>query len=260
MTPGIIAVDHIVLAVRDLDSASRRFSDLGFAVRPGGRHDGIGTSNALIPLGPTYLELLAVDDAQQVSELGVLGTSLLALLERADGAFAGFAAVAGPTAVQALADDPHLVGPLEMGRTEPDGRALRWNLLVPGGTPWRKPWPMLIHWLGPTPAGSSPCHPNGAQELSGLVLDVEDLPAATAWYEHMGVEIADGRGVLAGVSLRLRGGVTPIGPGLGEISVAVADLDRMRTVLGRTAVRAPDGALLVAPANAGGATIRFHAR
>lgn len=263
MSAALVAVDHVVIAVRDLDAACRRYSDLGFVVQPGGHHDGTGTSNALIPLGPSYLELLAVDDEQKVAAIGVLGISLLALLERADGAFAGFAAAAGPGARRALADDPGLVGPLEMRRTEPGGRNLRWNLLVPGGTPWRRLWPMVIEWLGPTPTDSSPRHPNGARELTELVLDVEDLEAAGRWYEHMGVPVVDGRALLGGASLRLRAAATSMGPGsLGsgpsEVSVAVTDLDETRALLGDAVVEVP-GAGLLLPVT-GGATIRFHAR
>ena len=47
----ITRFDHAVIAVRDLDEAMRRYQALGFDVRPGGRHVGLGTHNTLIRFG-----------------------------------------------------------------------------------------------------------------------------------------------------------------------------------------------------------------
>jgi hypothetical protein len=56
-------IDHVVLAVRDLDaSAERLWRDHGLASLPGGRHPAWGTANRIVPLGPDYVELLAVVD------------------------------------------------------------------------------------------------------------------------------------------------------------------------------------------------------
>ncbi|WP_319414478.1 VOC family protein [uncultured Cohaesibacter sp.] len=54
-------VDHIVLAVRDLDAARALYSALGFTVTPTAFHP-FGTKNALVQLEGSYLELLAVED------------------------------------------------------------------------------------------------------------------------------------------------------------------------------------------------------
>jgi hypothetical protein len=51
-------VDHVVIAVRDLDAAAADFRDLGFTLTPRGRHS-IGSENHCIMFGSTYLELLA---------------------------------------------------------------------------------------------------------------------------------------------------------------------------------------------------------
>lgn len=56
-------IDHVLIATADLDAAARRLSDeYGFTVSGGGRHLGIGTENRIVPLGPGYLELIAVVD------------------------------------------------------------------------------------------------------------------------------------------------------------------------------------------------------
>jgi hypothetical protein len=52
-----LAIDHAVLAVRDLATAARDFSALGFTLTPLGRHS-IGSRNHCIMLASTYLELL----------------------------------------------------------------------------------------------------------------------------------------------------------------------------------------------------------
>jgi hypothetical protein len=52
-----LAIDHAVIAVRDLGAAARAFADLGFTLTPLGRHS-IGSRNHCIMLGSTYIELL----------------------------------------------------------------------------------------------------------------------------------------------------------------------------------------------------------
>src|SRR5207237_364807 len=53
------AIDHLVVAVTDLDGAVKTYGDLGFTVVPGGRHTEGATANALIGFRDTsYLELV----------------------------------------------------------------------------------------------------------------------------------------------------------------------------------------------------------
>ena len=51
------AIDHAVIAVRDLDAAATDFRKLGFTLTPRGHHS-IGSQNHCIMFGSTYLELL----------------------------------------------------------------------------------------------------------------------------------------------------------------------------------------------------------
>jgi 4-hydroxyphenylpyruvate dioxygenase-like putative hemolysin len=51
------AIDHAVIAVRDLDAAAASFTKLGFTLTPRGQHS-IGSQNHCIMLGTTYIELL----------------------------------------------------------------------------------------------------------------------------------------------------------------------------------------------------------
>ena len=52
-------IDHLIYGVRDLDAAAARLADLGLSSYFGGTHPGLGTSNRIVPLGQSYIELLA---------------------------------------------------------------------------------------------------------------------------------------------------------------------------------------------------------
>src|SRR5437764_15398189 len=63
-----LRIDHVVWGVEDLDRAAAGVRERhGLASVPGGRHPGWGTANRIIPLGPSYLELLAVADAAEAA-------------------------------------------------------------------------------------------------------------------------------------------------------------------------------------------------
>ena len=71
------SLDHLVIAVRDLDVATTTYATLlGRAPSWRGDHPGAGTANALFRLGNTYVELLSPVGS------GVLGDALVAQLER----------------------------------------------------------------------------------------------------------------------------------------------------------------------------------
>jgi hypothetical protein len=55
------ALDHVIVRVDDLAAAGREFeARYGLASVAGGRHPGWGTANRIVPLGSSYLELVAV--------------------------------------------------------------------------------------------------------------------------------------------------------------------------------------------------------
>lgn len=67
------AIDHAIVAVTDPESWAAQLRDLsGLAAVPGGRHEGQGTGNWIVPLGESYLELMTVVDRSEAeqSELG----------------------------------------------------------------------------------------------------------------------------------------------------------------------------------------------
>jgi catechol 2,3-dioxygenase-like lactoylglutathione lyase family enzyme len=57
----LVGLDHVVVVVRDLAEAARRWEGLGFTVSPRGTHSAhMGTGNHTLMLGEDYLELLGV--------------------------------------------------------------------------------------------------------------------------------------------------------------------------------------------------------
>ncbi len=71
-------VDHVIYATADLDAAAARIeAEIGAVAVPGGRHEGLGTRNQIVPLGDGYLELLAVEDPNEAAR-STLGAALTA--------------------------------------------------------------------------------------------------------------------------------------------------------------------------------------
>jgi hypothetical protein len=85
----VLAIDHVILGVHDLDAATRRMEALGFGVADGGRHQGLGTANRIVPIPrggddpPQYLELLGVVDRRE-AEGTAFGRALLARIAAGD--------------------------------------------------------------------------------------------------------------------------------------------------------------------------------
>jgi hypothetical protein len=67
--PAPRPIDHVVVAVRDLERARAAYARLGFTVTPVARHP-FGTANALVQLDGNYIELLAVADPAAIPEPG----------------------------------------------------------------------------------------------------------------------------------------------------------------------------------------------
>ena len=160
----MIELDHVIVAVGDLATAAERFErDYGLVSVEGGRHRGLGTGNRIVPLGDSYVELMAVvDEAEAVGKPWASwvrrtcagGDRLGALCLRTDDA-------------DAIAD--RLGTPaLEMSRTKPDGTELRWKLAGLDLMLDDSSHPFFIQWYA-DPAdlpGATPVeHPSGARGI-----------------------------------------------------------------------------------------------
>jgi len=87
-------IDHVIYVTADLDAAAARVqSGLGLTAVRGGRHQGHGTHNRIVPLGGGYLELMAVADADEAAA-SPMGSAVQArLAEQGEGLFAWAAVV-----------------------------------------------------------------------------------------------------------------------------------------------------------------------
>jgi hypothetical protein len=83
-------IDHVIYAASDLDAAVARLeSEFGLQARSGGRHEGLGTHNRIVPLGSGYLELLAVADPEEAAA-SEFGRGLMARLAQAGDGLLGW--------------------------------------------------------------------------------------------------------------------------------------------------------------------------
>lgn len=155
-------IDHFMYGVPSIERGMH-WTEQTFGVAPqyGGEHIGMGTCNALLSLGETYLELIAPDPAQQVS--GGLGEKLAALSEpglitwAARGDLAAILSVLTDRGVAA-------VGPSRTQRKTREGQLLVWDLLFPKSTSWGGVAPFYIDWLECT-------HPSTTNPMAGKLLD-----------------------------------------------------------------------------------------
>jgi catechol 2,3-dioxygenase-like lactoylglutathione lyase family enzyme len=186
----ITRFDHAVIAVADLDRAMEAYRALGFEVSPGGRHEHRGTHNALIRFGGAdYVELLGVYDPERAIESGLNGRTLAEFVRDREGGLVGHCYATDDIEAEAermREAGLEMVGPFEMRRERPDGRALTWRLLVPQDIPWRRRWPFFIEWNDPDEVRLAVegvgDHANGARSVSGVAVAVSDLEEAVSLY------------------------------------------------------------------------------
>ena len=89
MRNGLDGIDHVVIAVRDLERARIGWTRLGFALTPRGRHLGQATANYCVMFARDYMELLGLVEANETGRLA-------AFLDRREGAKALAFAPDGP--------------------------------------------------------------------------------------------------------------------------------------------------------------------
>jgi catechol 2,3-dioxygenase-like lactoylglutathione lyase family enzyme len=189
----ITRFDHAVIAVSDLDRAIEAYHSLGFDVFPGGRHEHRGTHNALIRFGGAdYIELLGVYDPDKAVHSGLNGRTLAEFVRDREGGLVGHCYATDDIEAEAAGMREAglvIVGPFEMRRERPDGRALTWRLLVPVDVPWRRRWPFFIQWDDPDEERLSVegvgAHRNGARAVTGVAVAVRDLEEAVGLYSTL---------------------------------------------------------------------------
>lgn len=176
----IRGIDHLVIAVPELEKAAAGYRELGFTVVPGGRHP-VGTHNALIAFADgSYLELIAFyrDNPQhRWWDVMEAGGGLVDYCLRTDD-------LAGDTrAFRAAGVD--IADPVPQSRERPDGVELRWVFSLARGR-HRGVAPFLIEDETPREerVPRETAHPN---QVTGITLlriatTSAELPAVRHWY------------------------------------------------------------------------------
>ena len=284
----ITRFDHVVIGVRDLNAAAQRYRQLGFDVRPGGRHTGLGTHNAIIRFGLDYIELISIYDEAEVRKSRLGRQVLIDFLREREGGLLGYALATTDIEQEAerfRGTELLVEEPFAMQRQRPDGRLLAWRLLIPGGYAWRRPWPFLIQWDAPDEQRLSweepGTHPNGATRWTRATVVVRSLESAIDLYQRqLGLALQDsgedsrllarratfslgassidlltptGEGLAQQV-------LTELGEGLLEVRFAVKDLHQARSFLHQSGISfesdvAGPGTLLISPQHALGARL-----
>ena len=177
-----LKLDHIVIAVHDLERTIADYGALGFHVLRGGDHPGRATHNALVVFGDgSYFELIAWREASP-------GERWWQLLQKHGEGIVDFALLPRDTvATVAGAKERGLLleGPLDGGRVRPDGERLRWQTArAPSAD-----LPFLCGDLTPralrVPEGEVRVHANGALGVASLAVAVRDLDATLARYRAL---------------------------------------------------------------------------
>jgi Glyoxalase-like domain len=185
--------------VADLDAAANRLeARYGLASLPGGRHPGWGTANRIVPLGETYVELVAVVDPR----------------EAAASAFGTWVAAAEPGRLLGWAvrtehlDDVarrHGLGVQPGARVAQGGRRLTWRLAGVERAATDPPLPFWIEWgrETPLPGTAAALHPGGSARVAELQL-TGDRDALNEWLGPHNLPISVRAGAPTIAALRLR--------------------------------------------------------
>ncbi len=183
---GITGIDHVLLAVQNLDAAQMGWRRLGFATSPRGKHLGRGTGNCCLMFEHDYIELFGIIGPEPASP------EYVAFLAEREGPMKlAWATQDGAEAAAALAKlGLHPAPPRDLSRQLelPEGTAVpRFSIvaLPPEDTPGLTSFlcahltPELMRrraWLA---------HPNGATGLAGITVVVEDTAPLVAPYEQL---------------------------------------------------------------------------
>jgi len=195
------ALDHVVIAVSDLEAAMTDYRALGFTVVAGGSHPGRTSHNALVVFADgSYLELIAWKSYNEAERWCVEHA------KHGDGLM-DFALLPEDTAVAiaaARARGLHLNGPIDGGRKRPDGAELKWQT----GRQVTFDLPFLCGDITPralrVPEGEVRRHANGVTGIAGVTVAVRDLDVSIGRYRALlgAGSLEEGACTVAGAGLR----------------------------------------------------------
>ena len=206
MTP--LRIDHAIYAVGDLDAAGEEIYEReGLASVPGGRHEGWGTANRIVPLGETYLELIAVVDAEE-AESSDFGRAVLRAVAE-DRPFVGW--------VVATDDIEGVARRLDLeverkSRSTPDGSALSWRLAGLEAAMETGFLPFFVEWEGEAdhhPGAADVQHDADPEGIAWIEVRTDDEERLREWLgedAELPVKVTEGDPAVAAVAIATGGG------------------------------------------------------
>jgi catechol 2,3-dioxygenase-like lactoylglutathione lyase family enzyme len=176
------SLDHVVIAVSDLDRAVADYQSLGFTVYPGGVHHGGVSHNALVVFADgAYFEIIAYREAAPANRWW-------RVLTTAGEGIVDFAVLPENTEADlkaARVRGLNLEGPTPGGRLRTDGVRLDWQIVRPTTTD-------LPFWCGDitprklrVPEGGIRHHANKVTGISRVRVLVADVAASTERYRAL---------------------------------------------------------------------------
>lgn len=176
------SIDHIVIAVTDLDQAVRDYETLGFTVLAGGEHPR-GSRNALVVLADgAYLEIIAfsrpVPDFRWWKVLNDAGSGLVDYALLPSGSLDADLARTRAAGIE-------INGPIDGERLQPDGTRIAWR----SARPPEPDIPFICEDVTPralrVPEGKVRKHSNGVTGVAGVTVAVRNLAASVARYRAL---------------------------------------------------------------------------
>lgn len=291
-------IDHLVLAVRDLDAAEAAFKAMGFTLTPRAYHP-FGTANQLAMFDGNFVELLGVADASKIPEHSSDGFSFAAwnrdFIEMREGVSMLVLDSTDPAADHDAFKAAGLTTwpPTSFARAavQPDGSEAEVSFTlcfaVSAAVPSLPSFTCRQHAPQNFWKPAFQAHANTASVIDGLTVATDDVGTVAAYYtallgadavvpdeEGEGAVARTARGsieILPRARLAERFGdaapaepavsVSP-GPAFAGWRVSVADLEAARAALGAGGVSySESGGVLRVPAKAGfGAVIEFSCK
>jgi hypothetical protein len=201
-------IDHAIYAVGDLDASGEQIYEReGLASVPGGRHEGWGTANRIVPLGDSYLELIAVVDADE-AEGSHFGRAVQKALAE-DEPLVGW--------VLATDDIDAVAGRLDLeveskSRDREDGSTLSWRLAGLEAAMESRVFPFFVGWEGPPeqhPGAADAKHDADPEGIAWMEVTTDDKERLREWlgdFDDPRLRITEGDPGVSAVAIATAGG------------------------------------------------------
>jgi hypothetical protein len=201
-------IDHAIYAVGDLDAAGDQIYEReGLASVPGGRHEGWGTANRIIPLGETYLELITVVDREEAEDSDFGRAVLKAQAEELP--LVGW--------VLATDDIDAVAGRLDLevearSREREDGSTLSWRLAGLEAAMDSRVLPFFVEWEDAAeqhPGRIEVQHDADTEGIAWIEVTTDDEERLREWlgdFDDPRLRVTEGDPGVSGVAIATAGG------------------------------------------------------